>query len=160
MPDFELKVFQSDAARAIVDRYAFFAGHPYRPRKGPKPRPYFQALSALTGAGKTPVLAQAVSLMRSHFSSEPIIFWMSKAKSVVAQTYSNFCPGGKYAEIVEGFRVINIGQLTPAHIEDGATPLMIMATTGLFNNRDQSEGALNIYKKDADLFGDSSPGNA
>lgn len=157
MPDFELKVFQSDSARTIVDRYAFFAGHPYRPRKGPKPRPFFQALSALTGAGKTPVLAQAVSLMRSHFSSEPIIFWMSKAKSVVAQTYSNFCPGGKYAEIVEGFRVINIAQLTPAHIEDGATPLMIMATTGLFNNRDQSEGALNIYKKDADLFGDSSP---
>lgn len=157
MPDFELKVFQSDAAKTIADRYAFFAGHPYRPRKGPKPRPFFQALSALTGAGKTPVLAQAVSLMRAHFSCEPIVFWMSKAKSVVAQTYTNFCPGGKYAEIADGFSVIGIGQLTPMHIEDGATPLMILATTGLFNNRDQSEGSLNIYKKDADLFGDSSP---
>ena len=157
MPDFELKVFQADAAKTIVDRYAFFAGHPYRPSKGPKPRPFFQALSALTGAGKTPVLAQAVTLLRSHFSSEPIIFWMSKAKSVVAQTYSNFSAGGKYSEIVDGFRIINIAQLTPMHIEDGSTPLMIMATTGLFNNRDQSEGALNIYKKDADLFGDSSP---
>lgn len=157
MPDFELKVFQSDAAKTIADRYAFFAAHPYRPRKGPKPRPFFQALSALTGAGKTPVLAQAVSLMRAHFSSEPIVFWMSKAKSVVAQTYANFCPGGKYAEITDGFSVIGIGQLTPMHIEDGSTPLMILATTGLFNNRDQSEGSLNIYKKDADLFGDSSP---
>lgn len=49
MPDFELKVFQADAAKTIVDRYAFFAGHPYRPSKGPKPRPFFQALSALTG---------------------------------------------------------------------------------------------------------------
>ncbi|EOI6868375.1 TPA: hypothetical protein ACPZMQ_004439 [Yersinia enterocolitica] len=97
MPDFELKVFQADAAKTIVDRYAFFAGHPYRPSKGPKPRPFFQALSALTGAGKTPVLAQAVTLLRSHFSSEPIIFWMSKAKSVVAQTYSNFSAGGKYS---------------------------------------------------------------
>lgn len=38
MPDFELKVFQADAAKTIVDRYAFFAGHPYRPSKGPKPR--------------------------------------------------------------------------------------------------------------------------
>lgn len=157
MPDFELKVFQSDAAKTITDRYAFFAAHPYRPRKGTKPRPFFQALSALTGAGKTPVLAQAVSLMRTHFACEPIVFWMSKAKSVVAQTYANFCPGGKYAEIVDGFSVIGIGQLTPAHIEDGSTPLMILATTGLFNNRDQSEGSLNIYKKDADLFGDSSP---
>lgn len=157
MPDFELKVFQSDAAKTISDRYAFFAAHPYRPRKGPKPRPFFQALSALTGAGKTPVLAQAVSLMRAHFACEPIVFWMSKAKSVVAQTYANFCPGGKYAEIADGFSVIGIGQLTPVHIEDGSTPLMILATTGLFNNRDQSEGSLNIYKKDADLFGDSSP---
>jgi type III restriction enzyme len=157
MPDFELKVFQSEAAKTISDRYAFFAGHPDRPARGKRPRPYFQALSALTGAGKTPVLAQAVSLMRSHFPIEPIVFWMSKAKSVVAQTYSNFCPGGKYSEIADGFRVINIGQLTPSYISDGDTPLMILATTGLFNNRDQSEGALNIYKKDADLFGETSP---
>jgi type III restriction enzyme len=42
MPDFELKVFQADAAKTIVDRYAFFAGHPYRPSKGPKPRPFFR----------------------------------------------------------------------------------------------------------------------
>lgn len=157
MPDFELKVFQSDAAKTIADRYAFFETHLYRPRKGNKPRPFFQALSALTGAGKTPVLAQAVSLMRTHCACEPIVFWMSKAKSVVAQTYTNFCPGGKYAEIADGFSVIGIGQLTPAHIEDGTTPLMLLATTGLFNNRDQSEGNLNIYKKDADIFGDSSP---
>ena len=114
-------------------------------------------ISSLSLATIAPVLAQAVTLLRSHFSSEPIIFWMSKAKSVVAQTYSNFSAGGKYSEIVDGFRIINIAQLTPMHIEDGSTPLMIMATTGLFNNRDQSEGALNIYKKDADLFGDSSP---
>lgn len=157
MPDFELKVFQSEAAKTIAQRYAFFASHPYRPRKGPKPRPFFQALSALTGAGKTPILAQAVSLTRAHFACEPIVFWMSKAKSVVAQTYSNFCSGGKYAEIADGFRVITVGQLTPMHIEDDGTPLMILATTGLFNNRDQSEGNLSIYKKDADLFGDRSP---
>ena len=47
----ELKVFQSDAAKSISDRYAFFANHPDRPRKGTKPRAFFQALSALTGAG-------------------------------------------------------------------------------------------------------------
>lgn len=157
MSDFELKVFQAEASKKIADRYAFFSSHPYRPRKGSNPRPFFQALSALTGAGKTPVLAQAVSLLRSHFVSEPIVFWISKAKSVVAQTYSNFCPSGKYAEIVDGFRVINMSQLTPFHIEDGGTPLMILATTGLFNNRDQSDGTLNIYKKDADIFGETSP---
>lgn len=153
----ELKVFQSESAGLIAARYAFYANHTDRPKKGSKPRPYFQALSALTGAGKTPILAEAVAQMRSHFSSEPIVFWMSKAKSVVAQTYTNFSAGGKYNGIVEEFRVINIPQLTPAYIEDGSTPLIVMATTGLFNNKDQSEGALNIYKQDADQFGDKSP---
>ncbi|HPQ03345.1 MAG TPA: DEAD/DEAH box helicase family protein [Bacillota bacterium] len=154
---FDLKVFQSEAASLIAARYAFFANHPDRPRKGNKPRPFFQALSALTGAGKTPILAQAVALMRSHFGCEPIVFWMSKAKSVVAQTYTNFSAGGKYSSILEDFRVINVPQLTPQCIEDGSTPLIIMATTGLFNNKEQAEGALNIYKKDADLFGNESP---
>lgn len=153
----DLKVFQAEAASLIASRYAFYANHPDRPRKGNKPRPYFQALSALTGAGKTPILAQSVALMRAHFGCEPIVFWMSKAKSVVAQTYTNFSTGGKYSHIVEDFRVITVPQLTPQGIEDSSTPLVIMATTGLFNNKEQSEGALNIYKKDADLFGDTSP---
>lgn len=153
---FELKVFQSESAKLMVDRYAFFANHPDRPRKGPKPRPFFQALSAITGAGKTPILAQTVALMRAHFSSEPIVLWMSKAKSVVAQTLTNFS-GGKYSELIEDFRVINIQGLTPQLIVNGSMPLLLMTTTGLFNNKDQSEGALNIYKKDNDEFGDRSP---
>lgn len=154
----KLKVFQSDAAKSISDRYAFFANHPDRPSKGKnKPRPFFQALSALTGAGKTPILAEAVALIRAHLECEPIVFWMSKAKSVVAQTYTNFSGGGKYSEIIEDFRVINVSQLSPALIADGTTPLLVLATTGLFNNKDQSEGALNIYKQDADLFGNQSP---
>ena len=116
----ELKGFQSDSAKMMADRYVFFANHPDRPRKGNKGRPYFQALSALTGAGKTPILAQTVMLMRGHFSSEPIVLWMSKAKSVVAQTYTNFS-SGKYSEIVEGFNIINIQSLAPELIADGTT---------------------------------------
>ena len=85
----ELKVFQSDSAKTMAARYAFFANHPDRPRKGSKARPFFQALSALTGAGKTPILAQAVALMRGHFGTEPIVLWMSKAKSVVIADCGN-----------------------------------------------------------------------
>ena len=152
----ELKVFQSESAKTIADRYVFFGNHPDRPRKGHKPRPFFQALSALTGAGKTPILAQAVSLMRGHFGTEPIVLWMSKARSVVAQTYTNFS-GGKYTDLVDGFRVVHIQHMSPTLIADGAMPLLLMTTTGLFNNKEQSEGTLNIYKKDNDLFGDHSP---
>lgn len=153
----ELKRFQTKAAGSIADRYAFFANHDERPHRGKKPQPFFQALSALTGAGKTPILAEAVARMRAHFGCEPIVFWMSKAKSVVAQTYTNFSKGGKYSEIIDGFRVINVAQLAPHDISDASTPLLVLATTGLFNNKDQSAGALNIYKRDADLFGDQSP---
>ena len=153
----ELKTFQTNAAHSIANRYAFFANHPFRPRKGSKARPFFQALSALTGAGKTPILAEAAALLCAQFEQRPIIFWMSKAKSVVAQTYANFSGGGKYSEIIDGFRVINMGQLTPALIADGSTPLLVLATTGLFNNKDQAAGALNIYKQGQDQFGDSSP---
>lgn len=153
----ELKVFQSKAAKSISDRFAFFANHEDRPRKGKKARPFFQALSALTGAGKTPILAESVAQMRAHFGCEPIVFWMSKAKSVVGQTLTNFSGGGKYSEIIDGFSVISMSQLNPNLIQDSSTPLLVMATTGLFNNKDQSAGALNIYKQDADLFGNQSP---
>ena len=153
----ELKGFQSGSAKSISDRYAFFASHPDRPRKGNKPRPFFQALSALTGAGKTPILAQAVEHLRGYFTSEPIVVWMSKAKSVVAQTYTNFSPAGKYSQIIEGFRVIRMAELHPELISDSTTPLLVMTTTGLFNSKDQADGALHVYQKDNDLFGDQSP---
>lgn len=152
----KLKVFQTQAAELIAKRYAFFANHPERPHKGTHPRPFFQALSAITGAGKTPILAQAISDLRALVDGEPIVFWISKAKSVVAQTFSNFAQGGKYCEIVDGFRVITVPQLTPSIIVDASTPLMILATTGLFNQEDQEEGGLNIYKKGADKFGEIS----
>ena len=154
---FELKVFQAKAAKSIADRYAFFANHRYRPKRGDTPRPYFQALSAITGAGKTPILAEAVTQLRAHFGCEPIVFWMSKAKSVVAQTYTNFSGGGKYSGLIEGFTVVNASELNPHMIADSSEALMVMATTGLFNNKDQSAGQLNIYKRDADLFGNKSP---
>ncbi|EOD9008967.1 DEAD/DEAH box helicase family protein [Enterobacter hormaechei] len=155
----KLKEFQAKAASTIAQRYAFFAGHPERPFKGPKPRPFFQALSAITGAGKTPILAQAISDIRSMVKGEPIVFWMSKAKTVVAQTHSNFADGGKYAEIIDGFKPVTVSQLTPELISDSSTALLILATTGLFNQEDQEEGGLNIYKTGADKFGGKSAWN-
>ena len=152
----ELKTFQGDAARLIADRYALF--NKFRPhRLDGRPRPFFQALSALTGSGKTPILAQAVSLLRAHYSVEPIILWMSKARSVVGQTLTNFSPGGKYHEILEGFRVEAIQDMEPNMLADGSMPLILMTTTGVFNNKDQVAGHLKIYKPDEDMFGNSSP---
>ncbi|MCW0197977.1 DEAD/DEAH box helicase family protein [Sphingopyxis sp.] len=153
----ELKVFQAAAAKQMVDRFSFYASHPDRPRKGNMPRPFFQALSALTGAGKTPVLAETVMRMRANLHAEPIVLWMSKARSVVGQTLTNFSEGEKYSHLVEEFRVLPIGNITPALLNDPTAPLLITTTTGLFNNKEQAEGNLHIYKRDNDTFGDESP---
>ena len=50
--------------------------------------------------------------MRGYFGTEPIVLWMSKARSVVAQTYANFS-GGKYTDLVDGFRVVYIHSISP-----------------------------------------------
>jgi type III restriction enzyme len=42
--------------------------------------PFYQALSALTGAGKTPILADAVAQIRAQLPVEPIVLLISKTK--------------------------------------------------------------------------------
>lgn len=147
--------FQNDAALQIARRYAFFANHDQRPGTRRLAAPFFQALSALTGAGKTPILAEAVALIRNELQSEPIVLWMSKARSVVTQTFNNF-NGGKYAQLIEGFQVCTIKELTPKKVEDSSTPLLVLTTTGLFNNKDQAEGDLRIYRTAQDSQGTKS----
>src|SRR5580704_9252688 len=106
----ELRKFQERAALQIANRYVFFATHRDRPGTRRLASPFFQALSAITGAGKTPILAETVALIRNELSSEPIVLWMSKARAVVTQTYNNF-DGGKYSALLEGFRVTQIKDL-------------------------------------------------
>ncbi len=144
--------FQNDAALQIARRYAFFANHDQRSGTRRVADPFFQALSALTGAGKTPILAEAVTLIRNELHGEPIVLWMSKARSVVAQTFNNF-NGGKYAPLIEGFQVCAVKDLTPRMVEDSSAPLLVLTTTGLFNNKDQAEGDLRIYRVAQDSQG-------
>ncbi|XSS62200.1 DEAD/DEAH box helicase family protein [Pseudomonas sp. B11] len=144
--------FQNDAAQQIAQRYAYFANHDARPGTRKTADPFFQALSALTGAGKTPILAEAVTLIRNELQGEPIVLWMSKARSVVGQTFNNF-NGGKYAPLIEGFQVCLIKDLSPSMIQDSGSPLLILTTTGLFNNKDQAEGDLKVYRPGEDKLG-------
>lgn len=147
--------FQNEAALQISRRYAFFANHDLRPGTRRLSDPFFQALSALTGAGKTPILAEAVTLIRNELKGEPIVLWMSKARSVVTQTFNNF-NGGKYAPLIEGFHVCTIKDLKPNMVEDCRMPLLVLTTTGLFNNKDQAEGDLRIYRAAQDSQGGKS----
>lgn len=59
----ELFQFQQQAASQIADRFIDYHGEPIPYGRGAKRRdvPFYQALSSITGSGKTAILAQAVS---------------------------------------------------------------------------------------------------
>lgn len=156
---FELKKFQATAARQIVDRYVVFANHEDRPGTRRRPNPYFQSLSSITGSGKTPILAQGVAEMRLVMQTqcEPIILWMSKARSVVSQTNLNFSSGGKYSSLIEGFYVTSIKEINGNLITDSSLPLLITLTTGSFNQSAKENGGLNLHQPNEDCFGGKSP---
>jgi type III restriction enzyme len=143
--------FQIKASEQIAKRYMEFRDNENRPYETrTRAIPFYQALSALTGGGKTPILADAVVQMRFAMPIEPIVLWISKAKTVVDQTYANFRPGGKYSHLVEMFSVTYLKDLSPDMISDGTVPIIAIATTGTFNQREQSDSSLRIYQIDED----------
>jgi type III restriction enzyme len=143
--------FQIAASAHIAERFHALVIDRKRPFENATwATPYYQALSALTGAGKTPILADAVAQMRTTLESEPIVLWISKAKAVVEQTHCNFSAGGKYAHFVEGFRSIYFSELNSLEVEDRTSALVVFTTVGSFNQRDKEDGSLRAHKKSED----------
>lgn len=145
--NFELLPFQSQASSQIAARYIFLASDKRRPMEyADWPTPFYQALSALTGAGKTPILADAVAQMRAYMGLEPIVLWVSKSRAVVDQTLGNFRPGGKYEGLVEGFIVAPLNEVRRDVIGDPSQAVIALATVGSFNQQDRADGSLKIHK--------------
>lgn len=112
MSKIQLLEFQQIAANTIAERFAGLLSDPDAPTMTRQWDTFFyQALSALTGSGKTPILADTVSQMRAHLSSEPLVLWVSKNRVVVDQTLTNFQAGGKYENLVEGFIAARLSEL-------------------------------------------------
>ena len=107
----ELKVFQSDSAKSMADRYAFFANHPDRPRKGTKAAAILSGALRADRGGQNADTRPGRRVDAGAFRHRADRAVDVEAKSVVAQTYTNFSGGGKYSEIIEDFRVINIQEL-------------------------------------------------
>lgn len=150
----DLLPFQVRASQQIATRFVELLADKDRPAERLTwPVPFYQALSALTGAGKTPILADAVAQMRAHVSVEPIVLWISKAKAVVDQTFANFEGGGKYSQLLEGFLIEYLSDLTPDRIADGTSPQIVLATVGTFNQSDKGDGTLRVHKVQQDKAG-------
>lgn len=139
----ELFPFQIEASTEIADRFAAYAAEPLMTTRT-RTVPFYQNLNSITGSGKTLILADTVSQIRSHLAAEPIVLWLSKGKVVVWQTFANLA-AGKYAELVAGFSVKPLMECRQADIE-GNNGLILVATVGKFNQADKEKGDRKIYQ--------------
>lgn len=150
----ELFQFQLAAASTIADRFIDYYSNPVqRGRlKNSYTVPFYQALSAITGAGKTAILAQSVSEIAQMLPVKPVILWLSKGKVVVQQSYSNLADGGKYNHLLPDTNVQLLSEYNPQEVADSDAALLYFATVGTFNQRDREKSNLKIFAADTDTI--------
>lgn len=148
----QLLSFQSQASSQIAERFgAYWQDPPWRgTKKTPRKVPFYQALEALTGAGKTAVLADAVERARAILPVEPLVVWLSKGRVVVAQTYANLQESGKYHHLIDSFAVHLLSEYRPEYAADTKTAYLFFATVGTFNQKDKERGDRLIFKSEID----------
>ncbi|MFJ3208532.1 DEAD/DEAH box helicase [Streptomyces flaveolus] len=148
----ELLQFQQEASTQIADRFFEYYADPevVGSKKRQRSVPFFQALGALTGSGKTIILADTVRQMAAALPSAPVILWISKAKVVVGQSYVNLAPGGKYNHLLQNADVRQLAEYKPDDVREMTSPMVLFATVGTFNQKDMAEGKLTIYRSDID----------
>lgn len=122
--------------------------------------PFIGHLKAVTGAGKTPILAKVIADL-----GPAIVLWTSKSSAVADQTYRNL--KGKYAHLLPS--AIRIVRERPSKSEweeliESSSGLTIWVTTvGSWNEAEfaDSEGSetarLNMHRPHKDWGGDRSP---
>lgn len=148
----DLFQFQQEAAAQITDRFIAYFDDPAQTGTAKHPRtvPFFQALAALTGAGKTLILAEAVSQIAATMPIPPVVLWLSRGKAVVRQSFSNLSPGGKYHQILDNVTVLTLADYTPVMASTTKSALLCFATVGTFNQKDKEAGTLTIFQSDID----------
>ncbi|WP_432178876.1 hypothetical protein [Streptomyces sp. NBC_00063] len=162
--EFKLFNFQQDAAEALRNaalRWVEHAARTHIPRYGSSPIPFVGQLRAVTGSGKTPILASAVSGL-----GDGVILWTSKSSAVVEQTYINL--RSRYAGLL-GQGDIRIVREIPSRNEwrdliDARKGLTIwVLTTASWNEAESasqsgsSDARLNLHRPQLDWAGDTSP---
>jgi len=140
----ELFDFQQQAATQLVDTAVrYFTGG--QDTFGGRAVPFVGQLKAVTGAGKTPILADVVSRLKPA-----IILWTTKFGVVVDQTVSNL--RGKYRPLLGAgnLEIVNFGEIiSPSQWEylierkDGLT--IIVSTVASWNSSEKDE-RLNVHR--------------
>lgn len=148
----ELFEFQRQASQRIADRFIEYRADPAvtGTQRNQRVVPFFQALQAITAAGKTAILADAVSTIAGVLTPPPVVLWLSKGKVVVEQTYANLLPGGKYHHLLGNFDIQAIAEYDAEDARMANQASVYFATVGTFNIADKEAGNRLIYRCDID----------
>ena len=149
----ELKSFQIEASEQIAERYESYMNDPLYIRKN-EIVPFYQNLSAITGAGKTLVLADAIEQIRAMTTTQPVVLWLSKGKVVVGQTFENLS-NGKYADNIPSYTIKPLLDCKGRDILDDSKGLILVATVGKFNQKDKEDGDRKIFQTGLDEASES-----
>jgi type III restriction enzyme len=144
LSNIELLDFQQEAAAKLVDAAVtyFKTGQDVL---GGRPVPFVGQLKAVTGAGKTPILADVVSRLRPA-----IILWTTKYGAVVDQTVANLL--GKYRHLLgkSDVEVINFREVNSAaqweYLIDRQDGLTVMVSTVAMWNSSEKDERLNVHR--------------
>jgi type III restriction enzyme len=161
--DFKLFPFQEDAVdglRTAALDWMVYAAQNGVPKYGSGLIPFLGQLRAVTGAGKTPILAQVVGGL-----GKGVVLWTSRSSAVIEQTYNNL--RGRYASMLPlGTKVLRdiLVQSEWRTLIDGDDGLTVwLLTVASWNEADSAAGAgseearLNLHRLHRDWAGDSSP---
>jgi type III restriction enzyme len=128
------------------------------PRWGDAPIPFLGQLKAVTGSGKTPILAQTIGGL-----GHSVVLWTTRSSAVVEQTYTNLT--GKYRSLLPND--VNILRAIPSQkiwreLIDGTCGLTIwILTVASWNEADANNGEgdarLRLRRPQPDWAGDGSP---
>lgn len=141
-----LKPFQLRASGDLAKMLATYPSPPYKKRYNPETGelyPFLCRLRAITGSGKTPILASAINLL-----SNSIILWTTNRGAVISQTSNNLNAGGKYSTLLPtDVQIKELKDLSMSDWQDLVTAksgiTIVLATVALFN---QEGDVLNVHK--------------
>lgn len=143
----DLKRFQSEAAEKISEMLGSYPSAVFKTRFNPEtgePLPFLCRLRAITGSGKTPILAASTSSL-----GPAIVLWTTNRGAVISQTATNLTAGGRYSDLLPpDTQVTELSDLSYSDWSDVITAqsglTIILSTVALFNREGD---VLNIHKE-------------